>query len=114
MPSQTLLVKNLPEGISKGGIENFFNNRTLDVGPAVENVGHIYKAANQNTRRAVVTFLSSNVAAQALIRCKNVEISAEAVAPGDTSGRSRIELDSTFHELTVLYEPENPNSTNIE
>jgi hypothetical protein len=62
----------------------------------------------------VITFLSSNIVAQALIRYKNIEISAEVIVPRDISGRLRIELDSTFYKLTVLYEPENPNSTNIE
>lgn len=84
------------------------------MGLIIKNVRHIYKAINQNTRRVVITFLSSNIVAQALIRYKNIEISAEVIVPRDISGRLRIELDSTFYKLTVLYEPENPNSTNIE
>jgi hypothetical protein len=113
MPSRALLLNHLPERISKKDIENFFERRLQ--GPAVVNVGHIYNPANnENFRRTIVSFSSSKLAAKSLARLNRKIIHAEAVPLEDQAGESGIELDSDFHDLTVLYEPESPTVTNIE
>jgi len=114
-PQRTLLLKNLPENISKRDIKTFFANRipTKQDEGIIENVGHIYKPANSHTRRAVVTFTSHKTAKEAL-KLNNGQITAEAADPQDASGRSLVQIDVEFHGLTVLYEPPLCESPNIE
>ena len=117
MPSQlTLLLRNLPDKISKRDIETFFINRVVSAKgeeAIIDNVGHIYKPANLQTRRAVVTFTSYEIAKKAL-RLSGSQITAEIASPGDPAGRLLVEINGDFRGLITLYEPPPDKETNLE
>ncbi|KAL2068811.1 hypothetical protein VTL71DRAFT_15149 [Oculimacula yallundae] len=117
MPSQlTILLKSLPEKISRRDIETFFVNRVAAAKgqeTIIDNVGHIYKPANSQTRRAVVTFTSYEATKRAL-KLTRSQITAETASPEDPAGRSLIDVDAEFLGLTTLYEPPLGKETNLD
>ncbi|KAK1758143.1 hypothetical protein QBC47DRAFT_373805 [Echria macrotheca] len=113
---QTLLLENLPDLITKRDIESFFANRIHTKRryvKAVGNVGHIWKPANSNTKRAVVTFDSPKTAGEALA-LNHAQITAEAAMPQDPSGKSFVRITSGFYGLIVLYEPPASETPNLD
>jgi hypothetical protein len=116
MAYKTLFLQNLPEQITPADIKRFFvQNIKLarKFEPSVEKIGCIYAAPGETRKRTVVTFSSKRVAQEALTLSQLREISAEGAPLSLESGRSTVEIDSSFEGLTILFEPDS-RAANIE